>query len=369
MMKLSFIKRAVLLILVFTALLFTACKNGQQQPNDTTGYDTKVLTPENRTLFVRYSATIRGKQDVELFPQVSGTIRQINVDEGSVVRKGSTLFVIDQVPYHAALNTAKANLNAVKAQLATAQLTYDSKKELFRQNIISEFELKTAENELLLAQAHVEQMVAQVENAENNLSYTLIKSPSDGVVGTLPYRLGALVSATMTVPLTTISDNSEMQAFFSMNEKQLLSLTRQYGSIQSAMDSLPDVNLELSDGSMYEMTGRIAGISGLIDRSTGSVSFKAVFPNEKRFLNSGSTGNVLIPLEYKNSIVIPQSASYELQDKRFVYKVADGKAVATQITVTPMSNGQEFIVTKGLAFGDEIVTEGVATLSDGLQIK
>lgn len=359
----------LLFLLVIILLSFTACKKGQNQQKEIATFETQVLSPQNRTLEAKYSASIQGKQDVQLFPQVSGTIIKINVEEGSVVRKGSTLFIIDQVPFKAALNMAKANLSAVKAQLANAQLNYNSKKELFSQHVVSEFDLKTSENELLLVKAQVEQMTAQVDNAANNLSYTVIKSPSDGIVGTLPYRLGALVSASMTTPLTTISDNSEMQVFFSMNENQLLSLTKQYGTIKNTMDSLPDVRLELSDGSIYMKTGRIKGISGLIDRNTGSVTLKAVFPNKDRLLFSGSTGNILLPVEYKNNIVIPQVATYELQDKRYVYKVIDGKVVATQISVSPVSNGQEFIVTEGLAFGDEIVTKGIASLQDGMQIK
>lgn len=359
----------LLFLLVIILLSFTACKKGQNQQKEIATFETQVLSPQNSTLETKYSASIQGKQDVQLFPQVSGTIIKINVEEGSVVRKGSTLFIIDQVPFKAALNTAKANLSAVKAQLANAQLIYNSKKELFNQHVVSEFDLKTSENELLLVKAQVEQMTAQVDNAANNLSYTVIKSPSDGIVGTLPYRLGALVSASMTTPLTTISDNSEMQVFFSMNENQLLSLTKQYGTIKNTMDSLPDVRLELSDGSIYMKTGRIKGISGLIDRNTGSVTLKAVFPNKDRLLFSGSTGNILLPVEYKNNIVIPQVATYELQDKRYVYKVIDGKVVATQISVSPVSNGQEFIVTEGLAFGDEIVTKGIASLQDGMQIK
>jgi membrane fusion protein (multidrug efflux system) len=359
----------LLFLLVIILLSFNACKKGQQQSKEIASFETQVLSPQNRTLETKYSASIQGKQDVQLFPQVSGTIIKINVEEGSVVRKGSTLFIIDQIPFKSALNTARANLSAVKAQLANAQLNYNSKKELFNQHVVSEFDLKTSENELLLVKAQVEQMAAQVENAENNLSYTIIKSPSDGIVGILPYRKGALVSASMTTPLTTISDNSEMQVFFSMNENQLLSLTKQYGSIKNTMDSLPDVRLELSDGTFYKKTGRIKGISGLIDRNTGSVTLKAVFPNEDRLLFSGSTGNILLPVEYKNNLVVPQSATYELQDKWYVYKVIDGKAVATQISVSPVSNGQEFIVTEGLTSGDEIVTNGIANLEDGMQIK
>jgi len=350
--------------------LFSSCSNKQQQSAEVgRNYETKVLTTESRTLSTAYSATIRGKQDVEIYPQVAGTIKEVHVEEGSVVRKGTTMFVVDQVPYVAAVNTAKANVSAARAGLATAQLTYDSKKELFTQNVVSEFDLQTAENELALARAQVEQMNALLSNAENNLSYTVIKSPSDGVIGTLPYKIGVLVSASMPNPLTTVSDNSEMYVYFSMNENRLLSLTRQFGTMKAALDSMPAVQLQLSDGSLYGQQGRVQSISGVIDRTTGSVTVKAVFPNEGRLLHSGSTGNVLMPAIYKDCIVIPQSATYELQNKRFAYKVVDGKAVAVEVNVSPISNGQEFIVTGGLNEGDMIVSGGVNTIREGAQVQ
>lgn len=364
----KYLTRNTFCVILGVGLLFSSCGNKSQQQTVTNGYNTSTLVSESRTLHSVYSATIRGKQDVEIYPQVAGTITQINVEEGSIVRKGATLFVIDQIPYISALNTAKANVAAAKASLSTAQLTYDSKKELFAQNVVSAFDLQTAENELALAKAQLEQVNALLANAENNLSYTTIKSPSDGVIGTLPYKVGALVSPSMQNPLTIVSDNSEMDVYFSLNENQLLVLTRQYGSMKSALDSIPAVQLQLSDGSVYQQPGSVRSISGLIDRTTGSVTVKASFPNEGRLLHSGATGNILMPVHYENCIVIPQSATYELQDKRFVYKVVDGKAVATQITVSAINNGSEFIVTHGLSVSEVIVMAGISTLRDGMQI-
>lgn len=355
--------------IVALVVLLSSCGNNEQSANvANSSYETKVLTPEQRTLSTPYSASIQGVQDIEIYPQITGTITQVNVGEGAIVKKGTTLFIIDQAPYIAALNTAKANVSAATAELATAQLGYDSRKELFSQQVVSEFDLRTAENELALAKAGLQQMNAQLANAENNLSYTVIKSPSDGVVGTLPYKIGALVSPTMTLPLTTVSDNSEMFIYFSMNENQLLSLTREFGSMENVLDSLPSVQLVLSDGSLYEQPGRIENISGVIDRSTGSATLKAAFPNGGRLLRSGSTGNILIPVHYDNCIVIPQASTYEIQDKRFVYKVVEGKAVATQIIVSAINDGSEFIVTQGLNPGEVIVSAGISTLRDGMTL-
>ncbi len=331
-------------------------------PSGTAEYSVLDITTTSTTLPSTHSATIRGRQDIAIYPQVSGTISKVCVTEGEVVRKGQLLFIIDQVPYKAALRTAEANVASAKASVATAQLTYDSKKELFAKNVISQFDLQTAENSLLTAKATLAQAEAQRVNAANNLSYTEVKSPSNGVVGVLPYRVGALVSASIPQPLTTISDNSEMYVYFSLTENQLLDLTRQFGSMDKAIAALPDVQLQLNDGSMYDKPGRIESISGVIDTSTGTTQLRAVFPNPGRLLHSGSSGNVLLPHTFENVVIIPQTATFELQDKKFVYKVIDGVASSQLITVSDQSNGQEYIVTSGLQPGDVIVTEGVGLM-------
>ncbi len=338
-------------------------------PSGTAEYSVLDITTTSTTLPSTHSATIRGRQDIAIYPQVSGTISKVCVTEGEVVRKGQLLFIIDQVPYKAALRTAEANVASAKASVATAQLTYDSKKELFAKNVISQFDLQTAENSLLTAKATLAQAEAQRVNAANNLSYTEVKSPSNGVVGVLPYRVGALVSASIPQPLTTISDNSEMYVYFSLTENQLLDLTRQFGSMDKAIAALPDVQLQLNDGSMYDKPGRIESISGVIDTSTGTTQLRAVFPNPGRLLHSGSSGNVLLPHTFENVVIIPQTATFELQDKKFVYKVIDGVASSHLITVSDQSNGQEYIVTSGLQPGDVIVTEGVGLMREGTPIK
>ena len=338
-------------------------------PSGTAEYSVLDITTTSTTLPSTHSATIRGRQDIAIYPQVSGTISKVCVTEGEVVRKGQLLFIIDQVPYKAALRTAEANVASAKASVATAQLTYDSKKELFAKNVISQFDLQTAENSLLTAKATLAQAEAQRVNAANNLSYTEVKSPSNGVVGVLPYRVGALVSASIPQPLTTVSDNSEMYVYFSLTENQLLDLTRQFGSMDKAIAALPDVQLQLNDGSMYDKPGRIESISGVIDTSTGTTQLRAVFPNPGRLLHSGSSGNVLLPHTFENVVIIPQTATFELQDKKFVYKVIDGVASSQLITVSDQSNGQEYIVTSGLQPGDVIVTEGVGLMREGTPIK
>ncbi len=349
-------------------MLLTGCSESNTTNESKNVYATQSLSPETQTLTTSYAATIRGRQDVEIFPEVSGKIVQVNIEEGSIVRKGQTLFVIDPVPYKAALHTAQANTRAAQAQVADARLNYESRKTLFSENIISEFDLQTAANALETAEARLAQCRAEEERAANDLSYTEVKSPSDGVVGTLPYRTGALVSASTEFPLTTVSDNSEMWVYFSIDENRFLSLTREYGNTEKALSDMPLVELMLSDGSIYPHKGRIQSVSGVIERTTGSVTFRAVFPNEDRLLHSGATGNVRLPVTYKERIVIPQTATYELQDRKFVYKVVDGIAQSTEIQVLPQNDGKTFIVESGLAVGEVIVTEGVGTLRAGTAI-
>lgn len=347
----------------------TSCKQAPQGQMNNAGYATMTVTTADKELSTSYSATIRGRQDIDILPQVSGTIERLCVSEGEKVRRGQILFVIDQVPYKAALTTALANVEVAKATLATAELNYNSNKELRAQNVVSDFTLKTAQNNYLTAKAQLAQAEAQEVNARNNLSYTEVKSPSNGVVGALPFRAGALVSPSMQQPLTTVSDNSDMYVYFSMTENQLLALSRQYGDMDEALKNMPEVELQLNDGSMYSIKGKIESISGVIDRQTGTVVARAVFPNESRLLHSGASGKVFVPSVYKDCIIIPQGATVQMQDKTLVYKVVEGKAVSALITVAPISDGREYIVLDGLKPGEEIVAEGAGLIREGTQVK
>lgn len=362
-MKERFLKAAV----IACTLAAASCS---QAPTAPAPAEYAVLTVEtaDRTVPRVYSAAIRGRQDIAVYPQVSGTITELKVTEGETVRQGQTLFIIDQVPYKAALRTAEANVQAARAGVATAQLTYDSKKELFARNVVSQFDLSTSENTLLSAKAQLAQAEAQRVNAANSLSYTVVKATSDGIVGTLPYRVGALVSPSMPQPLTTVSDNSQMYVYFSMNENQLLALTRQYGSTEATLAQMPDVQLQLSDGSLYGTPGRVESISGVIDPSTGSVQLRAVFANPDGLLHSGGSGNVILPTFYKECVVVPQTATFELQDKVYVYRIVDGKASSSMIEVEKISDGREYIVRSGLTPGEVIVAEGVGLLREGTPV-
>ena len=361
-------KQRLLIATVLLAACLVSCREAVP-PQQQVYYSVQTVAETDVTLTESYSASVRGRQDIEIYPQVSGTIQRVCVKEGEKVWQGQSLFVIDRVPYEAALRTAVANVHAAEAQVQTARITFESKQELFRQNVVSEFDLSTARNALAVAEASLEQARAEETNARNSLSYTEVKSPADGVVGTIPYRVGALVGPTSAQPLTTVADNSEMYVYFSMSENRLQELVMRYGSLDKTIENMSAVRLRLNDGSIYAEAGRVESISGVLNPETGSGSLRAVFPNPNRVLFSGGTGNVVIPQQLENALSIPQEATYELQDKIFVYSVVDGHAVATRIEVSPIHDGVNYTVLKGLTAGDVIVTTGVGLLNDGDEIK
>ncbi|MDR1897079.1 MAG: efflux RND transporter periplasmic adaptor subunit [Prevotellaceae bacterium] len=336
----------------------------KQEKQETQSYKTVTIATAEKSLTSSYTASIRGKSDIDIFPQVAGYITKVCVKEGEKLKIGQILFVIDQVPFQAALQTATANVNLAKASVNTAQLMYSSKQELFNKEVVSSFELQTAANALEIAKAQLEQAQALEVIAHNNLSYTVVKSPSNGVVGVLPFKVGALVSPAQPRPLTRISDNSEMYVYFSMTENRLLSLLRQYESVEKAIKAMPAVQLELSDKTLYAEKGHVETISGVIEAGTGAVSLRAVFSNPQGLLHSGGSGNVLIPTRYADCIVIPKSATFEIQDKIYVYKNVNGAAKSAPITVSPLSEDTEYIVESGLRAGDVIVSEGVGFIRE-----
>ncbi len=365
-------KSILYVILSLTAMTLLSSCGGKQQQRTTPTPEFKIGKAEKKdiTLAQKYSATIRGRQDIDVYPQVGGTLQKLCVTEGQKVTKGQTLFIIDQVPYQAALNTAEAAQKAATAQLATAQLSYDSKKKLFDEQVISDFELQTAQNTLLSAKAQLAQADAQVVNARNSLSYTVVKSPANGVVGTLPYRQGALVSSAMPQPLTTVSDNNEMYVYFSIAEAQFLQMVRNSQNVEQAIAAMPELTLQLVDGSEYDVKGKVESASGVVDRNTGSVQLRAVFSNPTHILHSGSTGNIILPTVYKDALVIPTTATVQMQDKYKIFVVdSEGVAHGQIVSVLPQTNGKEYIVTGGLDGTESIVSEGAGMVKEGQKVK
>ena len=360
-------KQLIIFVVLCLPLLYS-CGVPQQQETDT-AYKTLTIKSGDQILKTGYTATLRGRQNVEIRPQVSGIITEICINEGDAVHKGQTLFIIDQIPYKAALQTAIANVKSAEAKLATAKLTADSKAELYKEQVVSEFDLQTARNEQIAAEAALAQAKAQEVNARNDLSYTEVKSPVDGVASMIPYRVGALVNSSITEPLVTVSDDSEVYAYFSMTENQILDFVQQYGSLKKAIEHLDKVELTMSNGKTYSSLGKVDAISGTIDEGTGAISLRAVFSNPDQFLRNGGSGTVVVPTVKKQCIIIPQAATYELQNRIFVYKVVDSKAQSAPVEVFRLNNGTEYVVEDGLAPGAVILAEGAGLVREGTIIK
>lgn len=349
-----------------TVLTLASCgdKNkAQQMPEMIPEIATVTVQPGTADLTTSLAATIKGKTDVDVRPLVSGFVTKVHVDEGAFVHKGQPLFTLDQVQYQAAVDQAAASVNSAKTAVETARLTANNKQTLFDKNIISEYENQLAKNSLAQAEAALVQANAALTNAKKNLSYTVVTAPSDGFVGSIPNREGSLASPSMVTPLTTVSDNSDIYAYFSLNEKDILDMT-DGGQItlSEAIAKMPPVQLQLADGSIYPETGEVATVSGVINNSTGSANVRARFKNLNGMLRSGSTGQILIPHHMDGVITIPQKAAFEVQDRKFVYTVNDSsKTVTTPITISPQDDGKMYIVTSGLTPGQRVVVEGVGT--------
>lgn len=333
-------------------------------------YKTLTLQPESATLNTDYPASIQGQQNIEIRPRVEGYIEKIYVDEGAVVKAGQPLFKINAPEYEQEVRTATASIKSAQAAVSSARLAVNKVKPLVEKEIISKYELESAQYNYESAMATLAQANASLVNARTNLGYTTVTSPVNGVVGSIPFRLGSLVSSNNADPLTTVSSIGNVYAYFAINEKVLLNFTKGSGTLAQKIKQLPEVSLLLSDGSTYTEKGRIETVNGLINTETGSVSIRARFPNPKGIIKSGSSTTVRIPSEVKDGLIVPQSATFELQDKIFAVTVGkDGKTKNVNITILENKAGNYYVVTSGLKAGDEIVLEGVASLKDGSQIK
>jgi len=335
-------------------------------------YRVLEVQPRDATLNTDYPATIQGQQNIEIRPKIDGFVENIYVDEGAVVKKGQRLFKINAPQYEQEVRTATASIKSAEADVSAANLAVNKVRPLVEKDIVSKYELESAQFTYQASLAALAQARAALANARTNLGYTLVTSPVNGVVGSIPYRLGSLVSSTTAEPLTTVSSIGNVFAYFSINEKLLLSFNKETKgkSLAQKISTLPPVSLILSDGTLYDKKGTIQTINGLINTETGSANVRASFPNPNGLIRSGSSATVRIPNDVKAALLVPQSATYELQDKRFVVVVGNGNKVRTvSISILPNAAGQFFVVEKGLKAGDKVVLEGVATLKDGTPIK
>lgn len=359
----SFYAKCVAVCGLLFGLTLASCgnNNGQQQAQAAPNIAVTTLKRESVHLESVYPTIIKGKKDVEIRPQVTAFITRVCVDEGQQVAAGQTLFILDQVQYEAAVRQAEAAVAVAQESVNSASITAENKQKLFNKNIISEYENTLAKNDLAQAKAQLAQAQASLVTARKNLSFTVVKAPSAGYVGSIPNREGSLASPTSQTPLTTISDISEVYAYISFNEKQVLEMTDGgKKSLSEAINALPEVKLVLSDGTAYPLPGKISTLTGLLDNTTGSASARILFKNQNGMLRSGSTGTIVIPIQEDSVLLVPQKATTEIQDIKYAYVVNDSnKVTATKIEVLANNDGKNYVVTNGLKEGDRIVVEGV----------
>ena len=354
-------KKKILLFAAATMLL-ASCGGGGGRPSfGDNEYPVVTVGTSSTLMQTTYPGIIKGVQDVQISPKVQGFITQINVKEGQTVSAGQVLFVLDNVTYQAQVRQSQASVNTAQAACNTAKLSYENAQKLFENKVIGDFELQSATNSYESAKAALALAQAGLASAKEMLSFCYVKSPAAGVVGTLPYKKGALVN-TATV-LTTVSNNSSMEVYFSLTEKDALNMT------QASLGEFPSVQLQLADGTIYSQEGKVTKMSGVIDAATGSVQVIALFPNPDRVLKSGGSGSIIIPKSNSDAIVIPQNCVSEVQNKKFVYILdKDNKVKYTEIQVDPQNDGNNYIVTDGLKVGDKYVTNGITKLTDGMEI-
>jgi membrane fusion protein, multidrug efflux system len=335
--------------------------------------DFKVLTlsPRQAKVNADFPATIQGQQIIEIRPKIDGYVDAIYVQEGAAVKKGQLLFRISNPQYEQEVITATASIRSAEADVDASKMQIAKVKPLVEKEIISKYELESAQYTLKSKQAALAQAKAALINAQTNVGYTLLRSPANGVIGTIPYKVGALVSSTSAEPLTNLSNIGKVYAYYSLNEKQLLQYfySTPGSTIQEKINNMQPATLLLADGSLYPEKGKIEMASGMISTETGTATFKAIYENPLGIIRSGASATVRIPTIMDSALVIPQSATYELQDKRFVYILGkDNKVSSIAITANSSDNGQYFIITGGLKPGDVVVLEGLIGLKDNMQI-
>ena len=376
-------KRTRIMMLLAGTAMLVACGGGGNMNFGDNEFPVATVSTQSASSQTNYPATIKGIQDVEIRPKISGFITRVCVQEGQSVGAGQLLFVIDNETYQATVRQAQAGVNQAQAAVSTAtaqkntaKLTYDNSLQLHKNKVIGDYELQTAKNAYESAEAQVNQAKAALAQAQatlrsanETLSFCYVKSPTSGVVGNLPFKVGALVSASSAQPLTTVSNISTMEVYFSMNEKDVLEMSKSSGSPQAAIQHFPPVKLQLADGTIYAHEGRVTKVSGVIDSATGSVTMIAQFTNPDKLLKSGGSGSIIIPHDNNNAIVVPQQCVSEVQDKHFMYVLGkDNKVSYTEVTVDPQNDGKNYVIHSGLKVGDKYVTNGLTKLQDKMEI-
>ena len=351
------------------SVLIISCQNkAQKEQSEPECHELLTVTAQDYTLNTEYPASIQGNQDIKIIPRVEGHLMGVYVKEGERVHEGQLLFRLDDAAYRATVESAKANVQIMTAELNKAKIEFEGQKALHEKSFLSDYGLELANSDYSVAQANLTVAKAALTSARNDLSYTEIRSPSNGVVGRILYRKGDLVGPSIQDGLTIVADNRQMRVYFSMTENRVMQFLSEHKSLEEAVKQMPELRLQLPNGTFYEQTGRVESISGVVAERTGAVTLCARFDNPNGMLLSGGTSKIIIPTELHNAIVIPQEATYDIQDKVYVVKVVNGKAVASLIRIEPTSDGKSYVVTDGLKAGDVIVAKGAGFVKEGTRI-
>lgn len=358
-------------LLLLVAMSSCSTTSGNTAATAPPAAEVVTIAAGNATTQNEYTAALEGKVNVEIRPQVEGYLERVYVDEGAFVKAGQPLFKINDHPFREQLNNAKASLNAAEAAMANAQLEVDKLTPLVQNKVVSDVQLRAAQASYRVAKANAEQARAMVGAAQINLGYTLISAPVSGYIGRLPKKQGALVSRTDAEALTQLSDVHEVYAYFSLSENDFISFKAQYpgNSLEEKLKNLPPVSLLLADNNLYAETGKIDMIDGQFDKNTGAITLRAIFPNAQGLIRSGNTGKVRLSRMHESAILVPQSATVEIQDKVFVFAVDKGNKISKQPIAVVGKSGANYLVSDGLKAGDRIVYNGLDHLQEGAVIK
>jgi membrane fusion protein (multidrug efflux system) len=364
--------RTTLIKSLLLAVLISSCNNKAEIPVAAApSLPVITLISESTATSVAYPAAIQGTVDVEVRSQVNGNLDQVLVDEGAYVRRGQALFKINDRPYREQLNNALANLHAAEAALINSDIEVDKLNPLVKNKVVSDYQLKTAKAMQKVAVANIEQNKAMVASARINLGYTTITAPVSGYIGRLYKKQGSLISSADVEALTTLSDVHEVYGYFSLSESDFINFKKTYAgnTLSEKLKNLAAVELVLADNSIYEKKGVVDMIDGQFDKNTAAITVRATFPNANGILRSGNTGKVRLQIQHDDAILIPQSATIEMQDKVFAFTVnAKNEVTKTPVTISGKS-GANYLISEGLKAGDKIVLSGIDKLQEGQLIQ
>lgn len=364
--------KKIIAILFAGTLLIVSCETKKTEQAETpVSYPTLTLKTQKADVSVEYPTILEGEQTVEIRSKVDGYIEQVYVEEGSAVAKGQALFKIDANSYLQEVNNKKAAVLAAEASLETAVIQTKRTAALAEKKIINNYELTSAKNTERVKRAELSQANADLSSSKSKLAFTNIVSPINGVLGSLPFKIGSLVSSSAPDPLTTVANTKNIFAYFSLSQQQLNSFLDQFSGnqLKDKLKNMPDVSLVTADGNTYSLKGKIQTLSGVLNAGTGSANFKAVFPNPQGKLWSGASAIIVIPTQFSAAILVPKKAVFELQGRFFVFAVdAQNVVHNTEIKIRNTATEKDYLITEGVKAGDIIVTEGIGNLRDGVKI-